>query len=71
MSMLTVGENRTAAADPPRSSLAAYLRRCGGKDTLSFETVNQATAAARVIRARNEPGVAVAAQYFRVTLTLA
>lgn len=71
MAMTTVGGEREAPTSQARSGLAIYLRRCGGKDTLLFESVEQATGAARTIRDRKEAGVVVAAQYFRVTLSLA
>ena len=71
MAMATMGGAQKAPPCPVLTGLAAYLRRCGGKDTLHFETVGDATEAARAIRARNEPNVEVAAQYFRVLLSLA
>ena len=35
---------------PPDTALVRYLRRCGGSDCLVFDTTDQATIAARLLR---------------------
>lgn len=71
MPIATAGRQRPTEPEcPVLAGLGAYLQRCGGRDTLHFETTEAATAAARTIRARNEPGVNVDAQYTRVMLSL-
>lgn len=71
MAMAVAGSRRQPEAKcPVLTGLAAYLQRCGGKDTLWFDTPEEAAAAARAIRGQNVPSITVESQYQRVTLSL-
>lgn len=50
---------------PVRAALGAYIRRCGGSDTLEFKTDREASDAAHALR-KQDSTLAIEARYTRV-----